>query len=35
MVDIAIVVPSGDTALVQELHLAIDHHVCSVVEPTL
>jgi D-sedoheptulose 7-phosphate isomerase len=35
MVDIAIVVPSGDTALVQEVHLAIDHHVCSVVEPTL
>jgi D-sedoheptulose 7-phosphate isomerase len=35
MCDIAIVVPSGDTALVQEVHLAIDHHVCSVVEPTL
>ena len=35
MVDIAIIVPSGDTALVQEVHLAIDHHVCSVVEPTL
>ena len=33
--DVAIVVPSGDTALVQEIHLAIDHHVCSVVEPTL
>ena len=35
MVDLAIVVPSGDTALVQEVQLAIDHHVCSVVEPTL
>ena len=35
LVDVAIVVPTGDTALVQELHLAIDHHVCSVIEPTL
>lgn len=35
MVDVAIVVPSEDTALVQEVQLAIDHHVCSVVEPEL
>lgn len=35
MVDVAIVVPSGDTALVQEVHLAIDHYVCSVIEPSL
>jgi D-sedoheptulose 7-phosphate isomerase len=35
MVNLAIVVPSQDTALVQEVQLAIDHHVCSVVEPTL
>jgi D-sedoheptulose 7-phosphate isomerase len=35
MVDVAIVVPSGDAALVQEIQLAIDHHVCSMVEPTL
>ena len=35
LVDVAIVVPSGDTALVQEIQMAVDHHVCSVVEPTL
>ena len=35
MVDVAIVVPSPDTALVQEIQLAIDHHVCSMIEPTL
>lgn len=35
IVDVAIIVPSGDTALVQEVQLAIDHYVCSVVEPTL
>jgi D-sedoheptulose 7-phosphate isomerase len=32
LVDVAIVVPSHDTALVQEVQLAIDHHVCSVIE---
>ena len=35
MVDVAIVVPTADTAMVQEIHLAIDHHVCSLIEPTL
>ncbi|OGU17515.1 MAG: hypothetical protein A3K13_09405, partial [Gemmatimonadetes bacterium RIFCSPLOWO2_12_FULL_68_9] len=33
--DLAIVVPTDDTALAQEIQLAIDHHVCSVVEPGL
>jgi D-sedoheptulose 7-phosphate isomerase len=31
-VDLAIVVPSDDTALVQEVQLAIDHHVCAAIE---
>ncbi|MCI0433681.1 MAG: SIS domain-containing protein [Gemmatimonadetes bacterium] len=35
LVDLAIVVPTDDTALAQELQLAIDHHVCSVIEPEL
>jgi len=35
MVDVAIVVPSEDTALIQEIQLAIDHHVCAVIEPEL
>jgi D-sedoheptulose 7-phosphate isomerase len=32
LVDLAIVVPTEDTALAQELQLAIDHHVCGVIE---
>lgn len=35
MVDLAIVVPSDDTALIQEIQLAIDHHVCGVIEGEL
>jgi D-sedoheptulose 7-phosphate isomerase len=35
LVDLAIVVPTDDTALAQEIQLAIDHHVCSLVEPGL
>jgi D-sedoheptulose 7-phosphate isomerase len=35
LVDVAIVVPTGDAALAQEIQLAIDHHVCSMIEPTL
>lgn len=35
LVDVAIVVPSDDTAHIQEIQLAIDHHVCSVIEPEL
>ena len=35
LVDVAVVVPSDDTALVQEVQLAIDHHVCSVIEGEL
>jgi D-sedoheptulose 7-phosphate isomerase len=34
-VDLAIVVPTDDVALAQEIQLAIDHHVCSVVEQEL
>ncbi len=35
LVDVAIVVPTDDTALSQEIQLAIDHHVCSVIEREL
>jgi len=35
VVDVAIVVPTDDTALAQEIQLAIDHHVCSVIEREL
>jgi D-sedoheptulose 7-phosphate isomerase len=35
LVDVAIVVPTEDTALAQEIQLAIDHHVCSVIEGEL
>jgi len=35
LVDHAVVVPTGDTALAQEIQLAIDHQVCTVVEPDL
>jgi D-sedoheptulose 7-phosphate isomerase len=34
-VDLAIVVPTTDTALAQEIQLAIDHHVCSIIESEL
>ncbi len=34
-VDLAIVVPTDDTALAQEIQLAIDHHVCEVIEKEL
>ena len=33
--DVAVVVPSDDTAHIQEIQLAIDHYVCSQVEPSL
>ena len=35
LADVAVVVPTGDAALAQEIQLAIDHHVCALVEPTL
>ena len=35
VVDHAVIVPTDDTALAQEIQLAIDHYVCSVVEPEL
>ena len=35
LVDVAVVVPSEDTAHAQEVQLAIDHYVCSQVEPGL
>lgn len=33
--DLAIVVPTDDTAVAQEIQLAIDHHVCAVIEGEL
>jgi D-sedoheptulose 7-phosphate isomerase len=35
LVDHAVIVPVDDTALAQEIQLAIDHFVCATVEPTL
>jgi D-sedoheptulose 7-phosphate isomerase len=34
-VDLAIIVPSTDTAHIQEIQLAVDHHVCGLVESGL
>jgi D-sedoheptulose 7-phosphate isomerase len=35
LVDVALVVPSDDTARIQELHLAIEHIICDIVEDRL
>jgi D-sedoheptulose 7-phosphate isomerase len=35
LVDVALVVPSSDTAHIQELHLAIEHVICDLVEDRL
>ena len=35
LVDLAVIVPTDDTAHAQEIQLAIDHHVCSLVEAGL
>jgi len=35
LADVALVVPSDDTARIQELHLAIEHVICDVVEECL
>ncbi|PYP19984.1 MAG: phosphoheptose isomerase [Gemmatimonadetes bacterium] len=35
LADVALVVPSDDTARIQELHLAIEHVVCDMVEERL
>ena len=35
LADVALVVPSDDTARIQELHLAIEHVVCEIVEERL
>jgi len=35
LVDLPIIVPTNDGAVAQEVHLAIDHHVCSVIEAEL
>jgi len=35
LVDVAVVVPTDETATAQELQLAVDHYVCSQVEPGL
>ena len=34
-VDVAVVVPTSDGAVAQEIQLAIDHHVCAIVEAGL
>jgi D-sedoheptulose 7-phosphate isomerase len=34
-VDLPVIVPTDDTALAQEIQLAIDHYVCSRIEPGL
>ncbi len=35
LADIALVIPSDDTARIQELHLAIEHLICEMVEESL
>jgi D-sedoheptulose 7-phosphate isomerase len=35
LADIALVIPSDDTARIQELHLAIEHIICSWIEERL
>ena len=35
LVDIVLIVPSDDTARIQEIHLAIEHLICSMVEERL
>ncbi len=35
LVDLAIVVPTDDPALAQEIQLALDHHVCGLIESDL
>lgn len=35
LVDVALIVPSDDTAHIQELHLAIEHVICDLVEDRL
>jgi D-sedoheptulose 7-phosphate isomerase len=35
LVDLALIVPSSDTAHIQELHLAIEHVICDLVEDRL
>jgi D-sedoheptulose 7-phosphate isomerase len=35
LVDVALIVPSNDTAHIQELHLAIEHVICDLVEDRL
>ncbi len=35
LVDVAIIVPTDDNALAQEVQLAVDHHVCGLIESEL
>lgn len=35
LADVALVIPSGETARIQELHLAIEHVICDLVEDRL
>ena len=35
LADVSLIVPSDDTARIQELHLAIEHLICDIVEDRL
>ncbi len=35
LLDDAVVIPSGETSHIQELHLALEHTICAIVEATL
>jgi len=35
LADLALIIPSDDTARIQELHLAIEHVICDLVEDRL
>jgi len=35
LADVALIVPSDDTARIQEMHLAIEHLICEMVEERL
>jgi len=35
LADVALIVPSDDTARIQEIHLAIEHVICELVEAQL
>jgi D-sedoheptulose 7-phosphate isomerase len=35
LADLSLIIPSSDTARIQELHLAIEHVICDLVEDSL